>query len=91
MSPREQLLREIEQVPETLVGEILDFLAALRDRSTQDSNTQSDESQSSDRTQKPIWELFEEAAENLPEEVVAQLPTDGAAQIDHYLYGTSKR
>ncbi|HEY9641641.1 MAG TPA: hypothetical protein V6C57_14230 [Coleofasciculaceae cyanobacterium] len=89
MSPREQLIREIEQVPDTLVGEILDFLAALRDRPTQDSR-QSNETPSSDRTQKPIWELFEEAAENLPEEVVAKLPVDGADQIDHYLYGTPK-
>ena len=27
----------------------------------------------------------------LPPEVLAQLPTDGAAQHDHYLYGTPKR
>ena len=28
---------------------------------------------------------------DLPPEVLAALPTDGAAQHDHYLYGTPKR
>ena len=28
---------------------------------------------------------------NLPEEIVARLPTDGASQHDHYIYGTPKR
>ena len=27
----------------------------------------------------------------LPEDVVAKLPTDGASQHDHYIYGTPKR
>ncbi len=30
-------------------------------------------------------------ANALPEEVVARLPTDGASQHDHYIYGTLKR
>jgi len=40
---------------------------------------------------KPIWELFEEASRNIPEEELARLPTDLAAQVDHYIYGTPKR
>jgi predicted DNA-binding antitoxin AbrB/MazE fold protein len=39
----------------------------------------------------PIWErLAARAAEAPPEEVI-KLPADGAAQIDHYLYGHPKR
>jgi predicted DNA-binding antitoxin AbrB/MazE fold protein len=30
-------------------------------------------------------------ANALPEEVAARLPTDGASQHDHYIYGTPKR
>jgi predicted DNA-binding antitoxin AbrB/MazE fold protein len=30
-------------------------------------------------------------ANALPEDVVARLPKDGAAQHDHYIYGTPKR
>lgn len=40
---------------------------------------------------KPIWELAEELMRNVPEEVRARLPTDGAEQHDHYVYGTPKR
>jgi hypothetical protein len=44
-----------------------------------------------ERNNRPIWELFDEFTEDLPEEVLAKLPTDGAEQHDHYLYGTPKR
>jgi hypothetical protein len=90
MTPREQLIKEIEQVPEPLIKEVLGFLEVLKDRQVQDQSAQTHDT-SGAAIQTPIWELFEEAAQNLPEEVVAQLPTDGAAQIDHYLYGTPKR
>ena len=40
---------------------------------------------------KPIWEQFAEAFEDVPEEELAQLPTDLAAQVDHYVYGLPKR
>jgi hypothetical protein len=40
---------------------------------------------------RPIWERIASLAKALPEQVIAGLPTDGAAQLDHYLYGTPKR
>ena len=40
---------------------------------------------------KPIWEIFEEASQTIPEEELAHLPTDLAAQVDHYVYGVPKR
>jgi hypothetical protein len=40
---------------------------------------------------KPIWEIFEEASRDIPDEVLARLPTDLAAQVDHYVYGVPKR
>lgn len=40
---------------------------------------------------KPIWEIFEDFAKSIPEEVLAKVPTDGAEQHDHYIYGTPKR
>lgn len=36
---------------------------------------------------KPIWEVFDEVAANLPPEVLAKLPTDGAENHDAYIYG----
>lgn len=46
---------------------------------------------SSQEAPKPIWEIFEEASRNIPDEELARLPTDLAAQVDHYVYGLPKR
>jgi hypothetical protein len=40
---------------------------------------------------KPIWEQFAEAFENVPDEELDRLPTDLAANVDHYVYGLPKR
>jgi Ribbon-helix-helix domain len=39
----------------------------------------------------PIWEQFADAFKDVPEEELARLPIDGAAQHDHYIYGWPKR
>jgi hypothetical protein len=38
-----------------------------------------------------ISEVFREIWGDVPDEVRAQLPADGADQIDHYVYGVPKR
>jgi hypothetical protein len=40
---------------------------------------------------KSFGEIAAELLADVPEEVLERLPTDGAAQHDHYLYGTPKR
>lgn len=40
---------------------------------------------------KPIWEIFEEASRDIPDEELAHVPTDLAAQVDHYVYGLPKQ
>ena len=40
---------------------------------------------------RPIWEFTAELVRDIPEDVLNALPTDGAAQHDHYLYGAAKR
>lgn len=44
-----------------------------------------------DNSEKPIWEQFQEVAAKLSNDALQRLPTDGAAQHDHYLYGSPKR
>jgi antitoxin component of MazEF toxin-antitoxin module len=44
-----------------------------------------------ERRRPPIWERLAARAAEAPPEEVAKLPADGAAQIDHYLYGHPKR
>lgn len=44
-----------------------------------------------DASVRPIAEIFEELSSQIPLEEWAELPTDGAEQHDHYLYGLPKR
>jgi antitoxin component of MazEF toxin-antitoxin module len=44
-----------------------------------------------ERPRQPIWERIAALAADAPPEEIAKLPPDGAAQIDHYLYGHPKR
>jgi antitoxin component of MazEF toxin-antitoxin module len=43
------------------------------------------------RRRRPIWEEIHDLVKDIPPEELDKLPTDGAAQIDHYLYGHPKR
>ncbi len=40
---------------------------------------------------RPIWEVIGEISAEVPDEEWAKLPTDGAEQHDHYLYGSPKK
>lgn len=40
---------------------------------------------------RPIWEIIVESMKDVPPEIMATMPKDGASQHDHYLYGWSKR
>jgi methionyl-tRNA synthetase len=39
----------------------------------------------------PFWQTFTRQMRSLPDEVFDRLPPDGAAEHDHYLYGSPKK
>jgi antitoxin component of MazEF toxin-antitoxin module len=39
----------------------------------------------------PFWERIAALTEDAPPEELEKMPADGAAQLDHYLYGHPKR
>jgi predicted DNA-binding antitoxin AbrB/MazE fold protein len=41
--------------------------------------------------EEPLWEQILSLTRDLPPEAFEGLPTDGASQHDHYIYGTPKR
>jgi hypothetical protein len=43
------------------------------------------------RPQRHISEIIRENMSRVPPEVMATMPTDGASQHDHYIYGWPKR
>jgi hypothetical protein len=40
---------------------------------------------------KTAWEIVGAAFKDVPDEEWEKLPKDGAAELDHYVYGTPKR
>ena len=68
-----------------LIAEALD---ALQHRSQLEMANRNGASAEDD---KPIWEHFEEASLEIPDEELDRLPTDGSYQHDRYIYGTPKR
>ena len=40
---------------------------------------------------RPVSEMIREIWADMPDEVRAKLLTDGASQVDHYIYGVPKR
>ncbi len=46
---------------------------------------------SQNRTSKPIWDKISDIMKDIPESELNKLPSDGAEQHDHYIYGIPKR
>ena len=40
---------------------------------------------------KPLWERAAELRQSIPPEEWDKVPTDGARQLDHYIYGSPRR
>nr|WP_278002593.1 hypothetical protein [Nodosilinea sp. FACHB-13] len=72
-----------------MLEEVLDFLLFAKTRRQRSPNSDKSDG-AADEPPKPIWAAFEEFADSLPEAMATTLPADGAAQLDHYLYGSPK-
>jgi hypothetical protein len=87
MTIREQLAREIEQTPDALVEEILDFCLFIKQRKAREQPIESETQPNG------ILDLLEQVKEiqaQIPTEEWDKLPHDGAINHDHYLYGAPK-
>lgn len=97
MTAKERLLREVEQAPDDLLEEVLNFLLFTKSKQATEqplphnNAVQTAHEVKDTNSTSPIWDSFSSFTENIPEDVLAQLPTDGAEQHDHYIYGTPKR
>ena len=90
----EALARETGEPVSALIDKALEGLEGqVRQAHSHEERNGSDEVHPAQPKQarKPIWKLFEEASRTIPDEELDRLPTDLAAQVDHYLYGTPKR
>ena len=65
----------MEQIPASKLNEVLDFIRSLKQQ-TEKSTEEED---------KPIWEVADDLIKDIPEEVLNQLPKDGAENHNLYL------
>ena len=76
------ILEKIQDLPD---NKQLEVLALVDEMLKQDQERRPRENV------RPIWEIITELSAQIPLEEWAKLPTDGAEQHDHYLYGSPKR
>ncbi len=80
----QSVIDKLKELPPEKQHQVLAFMETLlagRDSGAERSVT----------TGKSIWEEIEKITREAPEESWEQVPTDGAAQHDHYLYGAPKK
>ena len=80
MTLRELLIQEIEQVPQPVIEELFDFLLLAKMK----HHRQQEQTQ-------PFASFIENLVSDIPTEVLDTLPTDGAVEHDHYIYGSPKK
>ncbi|OYQ67248.1 hypothetical protein B9G53_01835 [Pseudanabaena sp. SR411] len=79
----------LARILDTTAQELLDLLSISKNRDLLEPQVNSSTQEIDSEI--PIWESFTTFAQSLPPEVLDRLPTDGAANHDHYLYGSPKQ
>jgi len=72
------------QLPEGIENTELDIVLVYQSVQESKQDVLSEKSKS-------IWQLSEDFVKDIPIEEVNQLPSDGADQHDHYIYGIPKK
>jgi|GEM_PF-322128 len=88
MTVREQLSKELEQAPESLVEEILDFCLFVKQRQQAKANNQAIAPKTNGILD--LLESIKAIQAQVPNEEWDKIPHDGSINHDHYLYGSPK-
>jgi hypothetical protein len=82
----QQLLDLIQQAESLSVDEQLTLIAHL----AQNLKTLTEQATPATSQGKSLWQIADDFVADVPPETLSQLPSDGAAEHDHYIYGTPK-
>jgi len=80
----EKVIEKLRGLPEDQQAEVLKFVEDLVGLEKEPDNGHPD-------GRVAIWDKIEEIMRDVPDEVLARIPTDGSINVDHYLYGASKK
>ncbi|MBH8575556.1 hypothetical protein I8752_21605 [Nostocaceae cyanobacterium CENA369] len=90
MTAKEQLIREIEQAPDFLIEEVLNFLLFITSRLKQRVNENQPVESNQNLPSQSFLNFVDEISLKIPPEEWAKLPSDMSVNLDHYLYGSPK-
>jgi hypothetical protein len=79
----EKVIEKLRGLPEGQQAEVLKFVEDLAALETKPDNGHPG--------RVAIWDKIDEIMRDVPDEVLAAIPTDGSINVDHYLYGASKK
>ena len=79
-----KVIEKLRVLPEDRQAEVLKFVEDLAGL-----ETKADNGHPGGRV--AIWDKIEEIMGDVPDEVLASIPTDGSINVDHYLYGARKK
>jgi hypothetical protein len=80
----DKVIEKLRVLPASRQAEVLRFVEELAD-----VEPRADNGHSVGRV--PIWEKIQAIMDDVPDEVLANIPTDGSINADHYLYGSPKK
>ena len=79
----EKVIEKLRVLPDDQQAKVLKFVEDLAGLERKADNGQAGRG--------AIWDKIEEIMRDVPDEVLANIPTDGSINVDHYLYGASKK
>lgn len=80
----DKVIEKLRALPESQQAEVLKY---VEDLATEEPKA--DNGHASGRI--AIWEKIEAIMRDVPDDVLATIPTDGSINVDHYLYGTPRK
>ena len=80
----DKVIEKLRVLPEAQQAEVLKFVEDLAGVETKADNGHP-------HGRVAIWDKIEEIMRDVPDEILASIPTDGGINVDHYLYGARKK
>ncbi|HXH70686.1 MAG TPA: DUF2281 domain-containing protein [Pyrinomonadaceae bacterium] len=78
------IFNKVKSLPPESQKEVLDFVDRLQAKSAQNGEPK-------ESNLEKLWREIDEIVARVPEEAWDEVPTDGAENVDHYLYGAPKK
>jgi sugar-specific transcriptional regulator TrmB len=78
----DKVIEKLRGLPESRQAEVLKYVEKLASDEVDRENGHG---------QPAIWDKIQTIMRDVPDEVLATIPTDGSINVDHYLYGAPKK